>query len=152
LSHNRIIGLLICLATVPSTAQPPGDVNQANHPTFIENKGQIIDQNNRPNPAVLYLLNTPGMNVQLRRGGFSYDLYRISINEFRMMNWLTTACNPNNPGPGIRHRISNIQRPTSNITELISTSSAPTQTARSLQQELLPITRTITPPGRRLKE
>ena len=44
---------------------------------FVENKGQIIDQHNKPNPAVLYLLNTPGMNVQLRRGGFSYDLYRI---------------------------------------------------------------------------
>ena len=44
-------------------------------PGFIENKGQIIDQNSKPNPAVLYLLNTPGMNVQLRRGGFSYDLY-----------------------------------------------------------------------------
>ena len=44
---------------------------------FIENKGQIIDQNNNPNPAVLYLLNTPGMNVQLRRDGFSYDLYSL---------------------------------------------------------------------------
>ena len=41
---------------------------------FIENKGQIIDQNNKPNPSVLYLLNTPGMNVQLRKSGFSYDL------------------------------------------------------------------------------
>lgn len=45
---------------------------------FIENKGQIINQNNKPNPAVLYLLNTPGMNVQLRRGGFSYDLYSVT--------------------------------------------------------------------------
>ena len=44
---------------------------------FIENKGQIIDQKNNPNPAVLYLLNTPGMNVQLRKGGFSYDLYKV---------------------------------------------------------------------------
>jgi hypothetical protein len=43
---------------------------------FIENKGQIIDQKNNPNPAALYLLNTPGMNVQLRRGGFSYDIYQ----------------------------------------------------------------------------
>ncbi|MEI6899407.1 MAG: FISUMP domain-containing protein, partial [Bacteroidota bacterium] len=51
-----------------------------------ENKGQVIDQNNNLNPAVLYLLNTPGMNVQLRRGGFSYDLYRISNIEQRMLN------------------------------------------------------------------
>ena len=45
---------------------------------FIENKGQIIDQNSRPNPSVVYILNTPGLNVQLRKGGFSYDVYRIS--------------------------------------------------------------------------
>jgi len=44
---------------------------------FIENKGQIIEQNNKPNPSVLYLLNTPGMNVQLRKAGFSYDVYSI---------------------------------------------------------------------------
>jgi uncharacterized protein (TIGR02145 family) len=45
---------------------------------FIENKGQVIDQNNKPNPSVLYLLNTPGMNVQLRRSGFSYDLFTVT--------------------------------------------------------------------------
>ncbi len=44
---------------------------------FIENKGQIIDQKNNPNPGVLYLLNTPGFNVQLRRDGFSYDVYSV---------------------------------------------------------------------------
>jgi len=48
-----------------------------NQSAFTENKGQIIDQNNTPNPGVLYLLNTPGMNVQLRKTGFSYDIYSI---------------------------------------------------------------------------
>lgn len=42
---------------------------------FIENKGQIIDQNGNPNSSVKYLLNTPGLNVQLRNNGFSYDVY-----------------------------------------------------------------------------
>ena len=42
---------------------------------FIENKGQIVDQNNIPNKNVLYLFNSNGMNIQLRRGGFSYDVY-----------------------------------------------------------------------------
>jgi len=42
---------------------------------FIENKGQIYDQGYHPNPAVLYLLNRPGMNIQLRKTGFSYDTY-----------------------------------------------------------------------------
>ncbi len=44
---------------------------------FIENKGQIIDQKNKYNPGVLYLLNMPGFNVQLRKDGFSYDVYSI---------------------------------------------------------------------------
>lgn len=42
---------------------------------FIENKGQIVDQKGRKNNLVKYLLNTNGLNVQLRKNGFSYDLY-----------------------------------------------------------------------------
>ena len=65
---------------------------------FIENKGQIIDQNNKPNPAVLYLLNTPGMNVQLRITGFSYDVYSI---EYKPNPHYITSNNHNfrNPKP-----------------------------------------------------
>ncbi len=44
---------------------------------FIENKGQIHDQNNKPNPDVKYLLCTPGMNIQLKTNSFSYDSYSI---------------------------------------------------------------------------
>ncbi|MCX6251305.1 MAG: SBBP repeat-containing protein [Bacteroidetes bacterium] len=44
---------------------------------FIVNNGQLIDQKGRPNPQVLYLLNDHGFNVQLRKSGFSYDLYFI---------------------------------------------------------------------------
>ena len=42
---------------------------------FIENKGQIINQKSKPNTAVKYLLNTNGLNVQLKENGFSYDVY-----------------------------------------------------------------------------
>lgn len=42
---------------------------------FKENKGQIIDQNGKPNDAVKYLLNSRGLNVQLKNNGFSYDVY-----------------------------------------------------------------------------
>jgi len=44
---------------------------------FIENKGQVVDQHYKPNADVLYLLNTPGLNVQLRKSGFSYDVYSV---------------------------------------------------------------------------
>ena len=55
-------------------------ISNANHkPTigFIENKGQIHDQNNQPNEKVRYLLNLPNMNIQLKQNGFSYDTYVI---------------------------------------------------------------------------
>ncbi|HCQ13442.1 T9SS type B sorting domain-containing protein [Flavobacterium sp.] len=42
---------------------------------FIENKGQIVDQKGRKNSSVKYLLNTNGLNVQLKQNGFSYDVY-----------------------------------------------------------------------------
>ncbi len=42
---------------------------------FTENKGQIVDQNRNPNKNVLFLFNSKGMNVQLRRAGFSYDVW-----------------------------------------------------------------------------
>lgn len=42
---------------------------------FIENKGQIINQNNIPNTAVKYLFTSNGLNVQLLSNGFSYDTY-----------------------------------------------------------------------------
>lgn len=44
---------------------------------FKENKGQIIDQKGKSNSAVKYLLNSNGLNVQLRKNGFSYDVYEV---------------------------------------------------------------------------
>jgi len=45
---------------------------------FIENKGQVRDQSGKPNSAVLYTKDFGGMKVQLRRDGFSYELYQIN--------------------------------------------------------------------------
>lgn len=55
-----------------------------NNTGFIENKGQIVDLEYKPNPNVLYLLNGEGLNVHLRQTGFSYDVYtveKISVKE-----------------------------------------------------------------------
>ncbi len=43
---------------------------------FVENKGQIINQNNQPNMDVNFLWNGQGMNIQLRKTGFSYDVWK----------------------------------------------------------------------------
>ncbi|KAK6024391.1 hypothetical protein OSTOST_09796 [Ostertagia ostertagi] len=42
---------------------------------FTENKGQIRDQAGHPAANIRYLLQMNGLNVQLRKGGFSYDAY-----------------------------------------------------------------------------
>lgn len=44
---------------------------------FIENKGQIIDQNNQLNEGVKFLYCMPGLNIQLKANSFSYDAYVI---------------------------------------------------------------------------
>ncbi len=46
---------------------------------FIQNKGQIIDQNNKPNKAVLFLYNGSGLHIQLRQNGFSYEVIKTAI-------------------------------------------------------------------------
>ncbi|MDP1725136.1 MAG: SBBP repeat-containing protein [Bacteroidota bacterium] len=43
---------------------------------FIENKGQIIDQNNKPNPACLFLYNGGGLHIQLKQNSFSYEIWQ----------------------------------------------------------------------------
>jgi len=59
------------------------DLIQKNSPLkgFVENKGQICDQAGNPNPSVLYLLSRPGINIQLRKNGFSYDTYTAEKKE-----------------------------------------------------------------------
>lgn len=44
---------------------------------FYENKGQIVDQEGKLNPKVKYLFNSGGLNVQIKKEGFSYDVYEV---------------------------------------------------------------------------
>ncbi len=44
---------------------------------FIENKGQIINQNHQPNPEALYVYDGAGIHVQLRKNGFSYEVMKL---------------------------------------------------------------------------
>ncbi|MCW1147706.1 T9SS type B sorting domain-containing protein [Flavobacterium lacisediminis] len=62
---------------------------------FIENKGQIVDQKNKPNPSVKYLLNTNGLNVQLQEKGFSYDVYETEKNPLSKKDKAFNSSNPN---------------------------------------------------------
>ena len=48
---------------------------------FYQNNGQIVNQEGQPNINVLYLLNTPELNIQLKKTGFSYDVYTYKLIE-----------------------------------------------------------------------
>ena len=49
----------------------------ANQNTFIENKGQIINQNFESNSDVLFMYTGKGIKIQLRKSGYSYELFKI---------------------------------------------------------------------------
>lgn len=52
---------------------------------YVENHGQITDQNGKTNDQVKFLFaGAYGMNVQLRTSGFSFDLYENSGSSIRM--------------------------------------------------------------------
>lgn len=44
---------------------------------FYENKGQILNQDGKENKNVQYLFLSNGLNVQLKKNGFSYDVYQV---------------------------------------------------------------------------
>ncbi len=45
--------------------------------SFYENKGQIINQEGKENPTVKFLFQSNGLNVQIKKEGFSYDVYEV---------------------------------------------------------------------------
>jgi hypothetical protein len=44
---------------------------------FVENKGQLYNQDFQPNPSVLYKYEMNGINVLLKQNSFSYDTYEV---------------------------------------------------------------------------
>ena len=50
---------------------------------FYENRGQIIDQNGKQNTGIKFLFNSPGLNVQIKKSGFSYDVYEVQRKEIK---------------------------------------------------------------------
>jgi len=69
---KRILLFLFLHFLIPVFSQ-----SQNQYIGFQENKAQIITQKGRPNKAVKYLLTSGGLNVQLRKNGFSYDIYEV---------------------------------------------------------------------------
>ena len=83
---KSLFSLASCVFFFGVLAQNKNDIekytSQKNQYGFIENKGQIHDQNYKANPDVKYLLCLGnGMNVQLKANGFSYDTYKTEVKE-----------------------------------------------------------------------
>jgi hypothetical protein len=81
-----LLVLAVSLAFFSASAQNKNDIekytSQKPQYGFMENKGQIHDQNYKANPDVKYLLCIGnGMNVQLKANGFSYDTYKTEVKE-----------------------------------------------------------------------
>lgn len=79
---TRVILLFMFIFSVGSNIQAQNGQEEIKNKIkqstgFIENKGQIIDQNGQLNPEVKFLLNMPGINVQLKSNSFSYDVYNL---------------------------------------------------------------------------
>ncbi|WP_261512461.1 DUF7948 domain-containing protein [Chryseobacterium paludis] len=64
---------VLCCTFLFSQTKPTNDTPYY----FYENKGQIIDQNGKENADVKYLFISNGLNVQLKKNGFSYDVYQV---------------------------------------------------------------------------
>ncbi|HEY0029340.1 MAG TPA: SBBP repeat-containing protein, partial [Bacteroidia bacterium] len=74
--YKKSIGglLAVCLSlSISSRAQK----SASNFPAFIQNKGQILDQNNQQNKEVLFLYCGKGIKIQLRKSGYSYELFKV---------------------------------------------------------------------------
>jgi hypothetical protein len=78
--------LIVGIALFTSFYAKPLITPKQSQKGFVENKGQIHDQNFKANPTVKFLLNVPGMNVQLRSNGFSYDTYKNEKREIPSSN------------------------------------------------------------------
>ncbi|MFV8325499.1 T9SS type B sorting domain-containing protein [Flavobacterium sp. ZS1P14] len=97
--------LLLLLIVVSLFAQ-----NKNQSIGFKENKGQIIDQKGKPNAAVKYLLNSKGLNVQLKKNGFSYDIYETKKKPIKqnIEENLTSSLLENNKGKTSNYRVEHV--------------------------------------------
>ncbi|MFA6057573.1 MAG: GEVED domain-containing protein [Taibaiella sp.] len=83
--YSLLLGCLLCVAySARGQSIPQKDAelkakawqwHQETKNGFTQNKGQVYDQNGKVNRTVKYLLNMPGLNVQLRANSFSYDTW-----------------------------------------------------------------------------
>ncbi len=73
LNNILILQCVFLFTHLPSFAQGV----RINSSAFVENKGQILDQNYHQNNDVLFLYSGKGLKIQLRKTGYSYELFSV---------------------------------------------------------------------------
>jgi len=74
LKSKNIFSVFIFIVVI-SAIDCPAQKNLSSANAFIGNKGQILDQKYQPNNDVLFLYPGKGLNIQLRKNGFSYEFF-----------------------------------------------------------------------------
>ena len=71
---------------------------------FIENKGQVLNQNKEVATEILYILNTSDLKVTLREDGFSYERFKSTWSDAEIKSFIADE-NADVNIPFISHRI-----------------------------------------------
>ena len=71
---KTLILFIFCFILSANCFSKQSDLGSVYTSGFIENKGQIIDQNSKPNTSVLYMGASPNLMLQLKKNGFSYEV------------------------------------------------------------------------------
>lgn len=77
--YHTLLGFLLCFGSFAVTAKIPTtgtSLQPAPSQTFIENKGQIADQNYQPRHDIQYALTVPGVNIFVGNGQLHYQWAR----------------------------------------------------------------------------
>lgn len=67
--------MMVCLNVFSQTFYQTNKLKNSKSGYFTENVGQIVDQHSKPNASVLYNFSMSGLNVSLKKTGFSYDAW-----------------------------------------------------------------------------
>ncbi len=73
-----LIFSVLFFSSINSNGQKLIESSQILPKLFIENKGQVVDENNQANKSVKFLYNDGLMNLAFKNSGFSFEIFKIN--------------------------------------------------------------------------
>ncbi|WP_345080301.1 SBBP repeat-containing protein [Nemorincola caseinilytica] len=71
------MGCILSLSALAKNAVPVAGQDLQKPLSFIENKGQLVDNNGKPLTAIQYKMSTPGMNLYIGNGQLHYQFRKL---------------------------------------------------------------------------